>query len=50
MQGSIIWRMNIDDINQCENFQQLANAENATLPSNGNGGIWIQPINLPNQG
>ena len=47
--GSIIWRMNIDDINQCGNFQKLANAENASLPSNGNGGIWIQPLNLPKQ-
>ena len=47
--GSIIWRMNIDDINQCENFQKLANAENASLPRNNNGGIWIQPLNLPKQ-
>ena len=47
--GSIIWRMNIDDINQCEDFQKMANAENASLPRNNNGGIWIQPINLPKQ-
>ena len=47
--GSIIWRMNIDDINDCQNFQQLANAENASLPRKGNGGIWIQPLSLPKQ-
>ena len=47
--GSIIWRMNIDNINQCENFQKLAKTENASLPSNSNGGIWIQPLNLTKQ-
>tara|TARA_Y100000589_G_scaffold309599_1_gene327263 strand:- start:372 stop:2507 length:2136 start_codon:yes stop_codon:yes gene_type:complete len=47
--GSIIWRMNIDDTNNCQDFQKLAKAENASLPVGGNGGIWIQPINLPRQ-
>ena len=47
--GSIIWRMNIDDINQCDNFKKLANAENASLPKRGNGSIWIQPLSLPKQ-
>ena len=47
--GSIIWRMNIDDINQCDDFKKLANAENASLPKRGNGRIWVQPLNLPKQ-
>ena len=47
--GSIIWRMNIEDNNECQDFQQLAKAENAFLPKSGNGGIWIQPLNLPKQ-
>ncbi len=47
--GSIIWRMNIDDISECQDFQELAKAENASLPRRGNGGIWIQPLNLPKQ-
>ena len=47
--GSIIWRMNVDDSNNCQDFQELAKAENASLPIDGNGGIWIQPLNLPKQ-
>ncbi len=47
--GSIIWRMNIDNINDCQNFKELAKARNSTLPQEGNGGIWIQPISLPKQ-
>ena len=47
--GSIIWRMNIDNINDCKDFQELAKAENASLPRSGNGGIWIQPLDLPKQ-
>ncbi len=47
--GSIIWRMNIDDTNDCKDFQKLAKAENASLPVSGNGGIWIQPLDLPKQ-
>ena len=47
-QGSIIWRMNMND-NECENFKELAKGENATLHSQGNVGIWIHPINLPKQ-
>ena len=47
--GSIIWRMNIEDIDECQNFKQLAKAENSSLPENSNGGIWIQPLNLPKQ-
>ncbi len=47
--GSIIWRMNIEDINNCRNFKEMAKAENASLPASGNGGIWIQPLNLPKQ-
>ena len=30
-------------------FSGIGNAENASLPANGNGGIWIQPLNLPKQ-
>tara|TARA_Y100001968_G_C19453672_1_gene770582 strand:- start:10654 stop:12780 length:2127 start_codon:yes stop_codon:yes gene_type:complete len=47
--GSIIWRMNINDENDCGNFQNLAKGENASLPQNGNGGIWAQPLGLPRQ-
>ena len=47
--GSIIWRMNINNDDECQDFQELAIAENASLPANGNGGIWIQPLNLPKQ-
>ena len=47
--GSIIWRMNIDDISDCKDFQELATAQNAFLPEQGNGGMWIQPLNLPKQ-
>ncbi len=47
--GSIIWRMNIDNTNDCRDFQQWAKAENASLPRSGNGGIWIQPLDLPKQ-
>ena len=47
--GSIIWRMNIDDVNECKDFQEWAKAENASLPRYGNGGIWIQPLGLPKQ-
>ena len=46
--GSIIWRMNINN-DECQDFQELAIAENASLPASGNGGIWIQPLNLPKQ-
>ena len=47
--GSIIWRMNVDDINECKNFQNLAKTENSSLPKSSYGGIWIQPLNLPKQ-
>ena len=47
--GSIIWRMNINNNDECQDFQELAMAENASLPASGNGGIWIQPLNLPKQ-
>ena len=47
--GSIIWRMNIDDYEDCINVKNFAKGENSSLPESGNGGIWIQPISLPNQ-
>ena len=47
--GSIIWRMNIDNDNNCRNLKQFAKGENSSLPESGNGGIWIQPVSLPNQ-
>ncbi len=47
--GSIIWRMNIDDINDCQNLKELARGRDSLLPNNGNGGIWIQPLSLPKQ-
>ena len=47
--GSIIWRMNLENINDCQNLKQLAKGENSILPEPGNGGIWIQPLSLPKQ-
>ena len=47
--GSIIWRMNLDTINDCQNLKVLAKGEDSLLPENGNGGIWIQPLSLPKQ-
>ena len=38
-----------NSIQEGEDFQKMANAENASLPRNNNGGIWIQPLNLPKQ-
>ena len=47
--GSIIWRMNLDNINDCQNLKVLAKGEDSLLPEIGNGGIWIQPLSLPKQ-
>ena len=47
--GSIIWRMNLDNINDCQNLKELAKGEDSILPQPGNGGIWIQPLSLPKQ-
>ena len=47
--GSIIWRMNIDNDEDCKDVKELAKGENSSMPQPGNGGIWIQPISLPNQ-
>ncbi len=47
--GSIIWRMNIDDISKCRDSKELAKGEGSILPASGNGGIWIQPLSLPKQ-
>ena len=47
--GSLIWRMNLDNINDCQNLKELAKGENSILPEPGNGSIWIQPLSLPKQ-
>ena len=47
--GSIIWRMNIENVDNCGNFIELAKTNNALLPSGGNGGLWVQPLALPKQ-
>ena len=47
--GSIIWRMNLENDEECQNFQEFAKGENASLPEFGDGGIWIQPLKLPKQ-
>ncbi|MBO6974107.1 MAG: hypothetical protein JJ844_00240 [Prochlorococcus marinus CUG1435] len=47
--GSIIWRMNLEDINDCQNVKELAKGEDSLLPDTANGGIWIQPLSLPKQ-
>ena len=47
--GSIIWRMNVNNNEDCINVKELAKGENSSLPQTGNGGIWIQPLSLPNQ-
>tara|TARA_Y100000589_G_scaffold120563_1_gene114996 strand:- start:715 stop:2868 length:2154 start_codon:yes stop_codon:yes gene_type:complete len=48
-EGSIIWRMNLDNFENCRNFKSLAKGENADLPESTNNGIWIQPIGMPKQ-
>ena len=48
-EGSIIWRMNIDNYENCKNFKSLARGENAELTDTANNGIWIQPIGMPKQ-
>ena len=45
--GSIIWRMNLDDSENCNDLKELAKGNDAKLPDSGNGGIWIQPIGMP---
>ena len=47
--GSIIWRRNLDDNIDCDNFEEEHNGYSSSLPEIGNGGIWIQPIGLPKQ-
>tara|TARA_E500000331_G_scaffold357595_1_gene419886 strand:+ start:119 stop:2275 length:2157 start_codon:yes stop_codon:yes gene_type:complete len=47
--GSIIWRRNLNNKSECGNFKEEAKANNSSLPSNGNGGIWVQPLGLPKQ-
>ena len=48
-EGSIIWRMNLDNYENCRNFKSLARGENAELPETENNSIWIQPIGMPKQ-
>ena len=47
--GSIIWRRNIKDNNECVDFVEQAKGSYSSLPSNDNGGLWVQPLNLPKQ-
>ena len=47
--GSIIWRMNLNSNDDCGNLKTLAMGENATIPNNENGGLWIQPLSMPQQ-
>ena len=47
--GSIIWRRNLLDNNECGNFKYHAKGSNSYLPEIGNGGIWVQPLGLPKQ-
>ncbi len=47
--GSIIWRRNLEDSTQCGNFIEAAKGYGSSLPSIGNGGIWVQPLGLPKQ-
>ena len=47
--GSIIWRMNLENINDCKDFKVMAKGEDALLPQKGNGAIWAQPLSLPKQ-
>ena len=41
--------MNLNNNNDCFDFEELAVGSNASLPENKNGGLWIQPIKLPPQ-
>ena len=47
--GSIIWRMNLEDTSDCNNLKELAKGTYSSLPDEDNGGIWIQPLNMPKQ-
>ena len=47
--GSIIWRRNLDNDSDCDDFEKEHNGNFSSLPEIGNGGIWIQPIGLPKQ-
>ena len=47
--GSIIWRRNLNDNSECGNFKEEAHANNSSLPQDGDGGIWVQPLGLPKQ-
>jgi len=47
--GSIIWRMNLEDSSDCNNLKEIAQGIYSSLPEKNNGGIWIQPLNLPKQ-
>ena len=47
--GSIIWRRNIINDDECAKIIEKANASSASLPSSGNGGLWVQPLGLPKQ-
>ena len=47
--GSIIWRTNLNNESDCINFKELAKGLNSSIPENGKGGIWIQPLGLPKQ-
>ena len=48
-EGSIIWRRNIINESDCAKIIEKANASSTSLPSSGNGGLWVQPIGLPKQ-
>ena len=39
--------MNIYNEQDCINFLEEARTSNSSLPKDGNGGIWIQPLALP---
>ncbi len=45
--GTIIWRRNLYNQNECENIKQSARSFNSISPKTGDGGIWVQPIKLP---
>tara|TARA_Y100001968_G_C19448266_1_gene766754 strand:+ start:2055 stop:4217 length:2163 start_codon:yes stop_codon:yes gene_type:complete len=47
--GSIIWRRNLVDNDECGNFKYHAKGSNSILPESGSGGIWVQSLGLPKQ-
>ena len=43
IRGINYWRRNILNESDCAKIIEKANASSTSLPSSGNGGLWVQP-------